>query len=82
MKPAIDDVFIKKDMAILILIPLAIIALFSIRAIFEFSYEYLIGAAGSRIINDFRNIAVYARTEPQRIILHKKSYRGTDVACN
>ena len=56
MKPAIDDVFIKKDMAILMLIPLAIIALFSIRAIFEFSYEYLIGAAGSRIINDFRNM--------------------------
>ena len=43
-------------MAILTLIPLAIIALFSIRAIFEFSYEYLIGEAGSRIINDFRNI--------------------------
>ena len=56
MKPAIDDVFIKKDMTILTLIPLAIIALFSIRAIFEFSYEYLIGEAGSRIINDFRNI--------------------------
>ena len=56
MKPAIDDVFIKKDMAILMLIPLAIIALFSIRAIFEFSYEYLVGATGSRIINDFRNM--------------------------
>jgi subfamily B ATP-binding cassette protein MsbA len=55
MKPAIDEVFIKKDLGILTLLPLAIIALFGLRAIFEFSYEYLIGAAGSRIINDLRN---------------------------
>jgi subfamily B ATP-binding cassette protein MsbA len=55
MKPAIDDVFIKKDMEVLMLIPLGIIALFGLRAVFEFSYEYLIGSAGSRIINDLRN---------------------------
>ena len=55
MKPAIDEVFIKKDLGILTLIPLAIIALFGLRAIFEFSYAYLIGTAGSRIINDLRN---------------------------
>ncbi len=55
MKPAIDDVFIKKDLTVLTLIPLGIIALFGLRAVFEFSYHYLIGAAGSRIINDLRN---------------------------
>lgn len=56
MKPAIDDVFMKKDMTMLLLIPLAIIALFVMRAVFEFSYEYCIGSTGNRIINDFRNV--------------------------
>ncbi len=56
MKPAIDDVFMKKDMTMLMLIPLAIIALFCMKAIFEFSYEYIIGSVGNRIVNDFRNI--------------------------
>jgi len=55
MKPAIDEVFLKKDMTMLMLIPLAIIALFILKGICEFSYEYLLGAAGSGIINDVRN---------------------------
>jgi len=56
MKPAIDDVFIKKDTTMLMLIPLGIIVLFVLRAVFEFSYEYFIGSTGNRIINDFRNM--------------------------
>ncbi|MBM4311783.1 MAG: ABC transporter ATP-binding protein [Deltaproteobacteria bacterium] len=54
MKPAIDEVFMKKDLTMLMLIPLAIIALFSVKAVCEFSYEYLLGAAGNGIINDIR----------------------------
>ena len=56
MKPAIDDVFMKKDMGMLLLIPLAITGLFIMRAVFEFSYAYFIGSTGNRIINDFRNV--------------------------
>jgi len=56
MKPAIDEVFMKKDMDMLLLVPLAIISLFCLKGLFEFSYHYLIGKAGNRIINNFRNL--------------------------
>ena len=55
MQPAIDEVFMKKDMGMLLLIPLGIIGLFGTRAVCEFSYEYLLGAAANGIINDVRN---------------------------
>jgi ATP-binding cassette, subfamily B, bacterial MsbA len=55
MKPAIDEVFLKKDLTMLMLIPLAIIALFSLKAVCEFSYDYCTGAVGNRVINDLRN---------------------------
>jgi len=56
MKPAIDEVFMKKNMGVLVLIPLVILVLFTIKALFEFSYEYLVGTAGTRVITNFRNI--------------------------
>ncbi len=54
VKPALDDIFFKKDLTMLRLIPLALIALYVVRGIFDFSHAYLMGYVGSRIIADIR----------------------------
>jgi subfamily B ATP-binding cassette protein MsbA len=55
VKPALDDVFLKKDLHMLKLIPLAIVVLYSAKGAFEYSYNYLLGFTGHRIMTDIRN---------------------------
>jgi len=59
VKPALDEVFLKKDLQMLMLIPLAVIVLYSIRAVFEYTYNFLLGSIGHRIMNDIRTRIYY-----------------------
>ncbi len=54
VKPALDDVFFKKDLSMLKLIPLAIIALFILKGIFDYGQSFLMSYVGQRIIADLR----------------------------
>ena len=55
VKPVLDEIFFKKDISMLHLIPLAIILLFLLKGIFDYGQSYLMGYVGQRIITDIRN---------------------------
>jgi len=55
LKPAIDDVFINKDVRMLKLIPLAIVIVYLIRSVAMYGQEYLMSYVGQNIIRRLRN---------------------------
>ena len=54
VQPALDDVFLKKNLKILFLLPIAIILLFFIKGIFDYGQAYLMNFVGLRIVADMR----------------------------
>ena len=54
VKPVLDDVFFKKDLTMLKLIPLAIVALFILKGLFDYGQAYLMSYVGQKIIADLR----------------------------
>jgi subfamily B ATP-binding cassette protein MsbA len=54
VKPALDDIFIKKDASRLALIPLLVLCVYIVKAVFEFSQAYLMSGVGQRVIRDIR----------------------------
>jgi len=54
VKPALDDVFLKKDARILFLLPIAIIVLFLLKGAFDYGQAYLMNFVGLRIVADMR----------------------------
>ena len=55
VKPVLDDVFFKKDLTMLKLIPLAIIVLFVLKGLFDYGQAFLMSYVGQRIITDLRD---------------------------
>ena len=54
VKPVLDEVFLKKDLDMLKLIPLAIVGLFILKGVFDYGQAYLMSFVGQRIITDLR----------------------------
>ena len=54
VKPVLDEIFFKKDLAGLRLLPLAIIGLFVLKGVFDYGQAYLMSFVGQRIIADLR----------------------------
>ena len=54
VQPALDDIFINKDAAMLKLLPVALIAIFALKGVFNFFQTYYTGYVGSRIITTIR----------------------------
>jgi len=54
VKPALDDVFLKKDMRMLFLLPIAIVVLFLLKGVFDYGQAYLMNFVGLRIVADMR----------------------------
>ena len=54
VKPVLDDVFFKKDLVMLKLIPLAIIGIFILKGVFDYGQAYLMSYVGQKIIADLR----------------------------
>lgn len=54
VKPLLDEIFFKKDYAMLNILPLALILVFLAKGIFYYSYSYLIERTGHRVIMDLR----------------------------
>ncbi len=79
VKPALDDIFFKKDLTMLRLIPLALIALYVVRGIFDFSHAYLMGYVGSRIIADIRE-KLYAHLQTLPLSFFAKNPTGVLMA--
>jgi len=55
VKPALDDVLVKKDIALIILLPLGIFLIFAFKGIFTFFHEYLMRSASQKMVMKLRN---------------------------
>ncbi|MBN2808900.1 MAG: ABC transporter ATP-binding protein [Deltaproteobacteria bacterium] len=62
VKPALDDIFISKNVIMLKLLPLALILIFVLKGAANFFQTYYTGYVGSRIITDIRE-EVYAHIQ-------------------
>ncbi len=55
IKNVLDDVFLKGDRRMLVLIPLAILVIYLLKGIFRYFRVYLMSRAGVQIVQDIRN---------------------------
>ena len=79
VKPALDDVFLKKDMQMLIYIPLAIISLYAIKGFFEYGLNYFLASIGQYITNDIRN-KLYRHLQTLSLSFFHKNQTGAVIA--
>ena len=54
VQPALDDIFLKKDLRMFYLLPIAIILLFFVKGTFDYGQAYLMNYVGLRIVADMR----------------------------
>jgi subfamily B ATP-binding cassette protein MsbA len=55
VKPMLDEIFFNQDAFMLKVVPLAIITIFLIQGVFDYSYKYLLEKVGQSVIRDLRN---------------------------
>ncbi|SDN64625.1 ATP-binding cassette, subfamily B, MsbA [Desulfonauticus submarinus] len=55
VKPALDDIFIKKDKDALIFIPIALVVVFILKGIFRFLQNYEMNYCGLKVLEKLRN---------------------------
>jgi subfamily B ATP-binding cassette protein MsbA len=55
VKPALDDVLVKKDITLIILLPIGIFVIFILRGVFTFFHEYLMRSASQKMVMNLRN---------------------------
>ncbi|HPD56803.1 MAG TPA: lipid A export permease/ATP-binding protein MsbA [Smithellaceae bacterium] len=65
-KPAIDDIFVRKDMSALKWIPLAVIGIFLLRGICDYGRSVIMGSIGLSIVADLRN-KLYEQIQKQSL---------------
>ena len=56
VRDAVDQMFVNKDRAMLVYIPLAVVAVFTLRGVFSFGQAYLMECVGQRIVRDLRSV--------------------------
>jgi subfamily B ATP-binding cassette protein MsbA len=75
VKPALDDIFLKKDMAMLKWIPLALIAIYFIKGSCNYAQTLLMSNIGQRVIADLRN-KLYQQIQMQSLSFFTKNPTG------
>ncbi len=60
VKPAMDEIFVKKSSEFLYLMPFGVVILFTLRGIFTFFNNYLMSSIGAKIVKSVRD-AVYEK---------------------
>ena len=66
LKPVLDDVFVKKDLATLRWIPFAVIAIFFFKAICNYGQTIIMSSIGLKVIADLRN-RLYEQIQKQSL---------------
>ena len=76
VKPALDKIFIQKNVQILLFIPFAILVIYLIKGICNYYQAYLMRYVGSRVIMDIRN-DLYSHTAsmPMQFYAHNSTGR-------
>ncbi len=73
VKPAVDKVFVEKEMASLILLSFALMTVFLGKGIFFFFHSYLMRSVGAKIVRDIRNTLYHHMLYLPIGFLHKDS---------
>ena len=55
VQPALDSIFIKKDMQMLVLIPIAILIIYLLKGVCNYYQSYMVHYIGNKVIMDVRN---------------------------
>ncbi|MFC1837362.1 lipid A export permease/ATP-binding protein MsbA [Thermodesulfobacteriota bacterium] len=72
VKPLLDEIFIKQDRTMLMLVPLLIMGIFFIKGFFAYIYNYLLVKVGQSVILDLRN-QLYSHIQSMSLsFFHKK----------
>jgi ATP-binding cassette, subfamily B, bacterial MsbA len=65
VKPLLDEIFFNQDRSMLMLVPLAIMAIFLVKGVFYYIYNYLLEKVGQSVIRDLRNkLYIHIQTLP------------------
>jgi len=75
VKPVLDDIFFKKDMAMLKLIPVAIILVYLLNGLSRYGEEYLMNYVGESIIRNLRD-QLYARIQDLPLAFFQEEKTG------
>ncbi|MDA8138406.1 MAG: lipid A export permease/ATP-binding protein MsbA [Desulfobacteraceae bacterium] len=75
IKPVIDDIFVKKDTAGLLILPLAVVAIFLIKGLGSYGQEYFMNYVGEDIIRQLRN-RLYDRIQDLSLAFFQKERTG------
>ncbi|MBN2107652.1 MAG: lipid A export permease/ATP-binding protein MsbA [Deltaproteobacteria bacterium] len=75
IKPAIDDVFLKKDLAMLYLIPALVVLAYFIKGAADYGQAYLMGNVGTRTVTDIRDI-LYRHIQSLSLSFYSKTSTG------
>jgi len=76
VKPVIDGIFLRKDMAMLKLLPLAVIAVYFVNGLSRYGEEYLMNHVGESIIRELRD-KLYERIQDLPIAFFQEEKTGT-----
>ena len=75
IKPAIDDVFLKKNLAMLFMIPALVVLAYFIKGAADFGQSYLMGNVGTRVVTDIRDI-LYRHIQSLSLSFYSKTSTG------
>lgn len=75
IKPVIDDIFVNKDTAGLLLFPLLVIVIFLVKGLGRYGQEYFMNYVGEDIIRRLRN-QLYDRIQDLPLVFFQKAHTG------
>ena len=65
VKPVMDDIFIRRDVVMLRLIPLALLAVYVVKGLARYFQSYLMAAAGERVVARLRrDLYIHIQSQP------------------
>jgi subfamily B ATP-binding cassette protein MsbA len=79
VQPVLDNVFLKKDMRLLFLLPPALLAVVALKGAASYARDYLMGWIGQRIVNDIRN-ELYAHLTALSFSFYTKTPTGVLIS--
>jgi ATP-binding cassette, subfamily B, bacterial MsbA len=79
VKNVIDDIFIKKNITMLLFMPGVVVLIFFVKGFFFFVQDYLMGYIGQRIVTNMRNL-VFASLQKQPLSFFDKTPTGQSIS--
>jgi subfamily B ATP-binding cassette protein MsbA len=75
VKPLLDEIFVKQDRSMLMLVPMAILGIFLVKGVFYYTYNYLLEKVGQSVIRDLR-FALYSHIQSLPLSFFQKKPTG------